>query len=60
MNAVDTDAIHDEVDSLVRLLITNHELLNDGVISKKHYARNKKLINDRIVTLVDTFGKAVR
>lgn len=56
MNAVDTDRVQTEVASLVRLLMTNAELLEDGVISKRHYARNKKLINDRITTLVDTFG----
>ena len=55
MNAVDTDRIQTEVASLVRLLQTNAELFEDGVISKKHYNRNKKLINERVTTLVDTF-----
>lgn len=55
MNAVDTDRVQIEVASLVRLLQTNAELFEDGVISKKHYNRNKKLINERITTLVDTF-----
>jgi hypothetical protein len=58
MNAVDTDRVQTEVASLVRLLQTNAELFEDGVISKKHYNRNKKLINERITTLVDTFGGA--
>jgi hypothetical protein len=57
MNAVDTDKVQTEVGNLVRLLQTNAELFEDGVISKKHYNRNKKLINDRITTLVDTFGQ---
>ena len=55
MNAVDTDRVQTEVASLVRLLQTNAELFEDGVISKKHYNRNKKLINERVTTLVDTF-----
>ena len=55
MNAVDTDRVQTEVASLVRLLQTNAELFEDGVISKKHYNRNRKLINERVTTLVDTF-----
>lgn len=56
MNAVDTNKLHDQITSLVRLLMTNAELFEDGVISKGHYNRNKKLINDRITTLVDLQG----
>ena len=58
MNAVDTNALDNEILGLVRLLRTNHELLQDGVISERHWNRNKKIINDRIKTLVDTFGSA--
>lgn len=60
MNAVDLDAIDNEVKNLSRLLKTNVELFEDGVISKKHYNRNNKLINERIATLADTFLKAVQ
>lgn len=56
MNAVDTNTVQTEVGNLIRLLETNAELLQDGVISKKHYNRNKKLINERITTLVECFG----
>lgn len=60
MNAVDLDAIDTELANLARLLKTNVELLEDGVISKGHYNRNKKLINERMATLADTFAKVVR
>lgn len=60
MNAVDLNAIDTELANLSRLLKTNFELLEDGVISKRHYNRNKKLINERYMTLVDTFIKPVR
>lgn len=57
MNTVDIDT---ELENLGRLLKTNVELLETGVISKKHYNHNKKIIADRIATLADTFLKAVR
>ena len=55
MNAVDKNQVETEVKGLLNLLLTNYELFEDGVISKKHYNRNRKLINERVTTLVDTF-----
>lgn len=60
MNAVDLDAIDTELANLGRLLKTNVELLEDGVISKGHYNRNRKLINERMAILVEFFAKAGR
>lgn len=57
MNAVDIETIDTELANLGRLLKTNVELLEEGVISKGHYNRNKKIISDRIATLTDTFVK---
>lgn len=57
MTTVDIDT---ELENLGKLLKTNVELLEEGVISKKHYNRNKKIIGERIATLADTFLEKVR
>jgi len=38
-----------DLDNLTRLYATNEELFQSGIITKREYNRNKRLIGDRVV-----------
>ena len=48
MNAVTLEQTEQQIASLERLVRTNDELFNDGVLSKSEYRRNKKALGARL------------
>ena len=46
-----------DLDNLTRLFTTNEDLFKTGVISKREYNRNKKLISERVIFMLSQIAE---